>query len=251
MDLDGAPLSTTGPLSQTVTITRDGLWTELPVKVTYPTGGMDTMSFTANTPNLVYGKAAGDSASNYLYGTNGQVDSLWAQGTLALHAFLETGTGLPDSVRAGGTDSLRTQYTYDAQRRVLDGEGRQWAYDDLRLRSDLWECRQCRRAWRRSLAHPKVSDAFGRDTADFAKGATYWVRTQYDTLNRVAKTWHRSVSNDTTVVTYDALVPTRVKVSGGSLYKTTSNALGWPTANSWCRGHDRSRAAIAMIWEDG
>jgi RHS repeat-associated protein len=45
----------------------------------------------------------------------------------------------------------------------------------------------------------------------------------------VVKTWHRSVSGDTTVTTYDALFPTRVKVPGGSLYKSTLNALGWLT----------------------
>jgi YD repeat-containing protein len=143
VDLDGAPLSTTGPLSQTVTVTRDGLWTELPVKVTYPTGGVDTMQFAANTPNLTYGQPAGDSASNYLYGVNGQLDSLWSQGTLALHAFLHSGTGLADSVRVGGTDSLMTQYTYDAQRRVLtvrDVNGHTATY--VRLRSDVWERRQ-------------------------------------------------------------------------------------------------------------
>jgi len=45
------------------------------------------------------------------------------------------------------------------------------------------------------------------------------------------KTWHRSVSGDTAVTTYDALFPTRVRTPGGSLYKTTVNALGWPTTS--------------------
>jgi YD repeat-containing protein len=186
------------------------------------------MQYTPNTPNLTYGQSAGDSAYNARYGANGQLDSLWTQGDLAFHAFLQSATGLTDSVRAGGTDSLLTVYTYDAHRRVLtvkdaNGHTTTYAYDAASGNVD-------------SVVAPgglfavRKFDAFGRDTADFAKGVTYWVRTQYDTLNRVVKTWPRSVSGDTTTVTYDALFPTRVKTPGGSVFKSTTNASGWITA---------------------
>jgi len=146
VNADGRSLVTTTPLNQTTTVVRDPSWTEVPIRVTGADGGTDTLSYTADTPNLVRAVAAGDSAVNYHYGVAGQVDSVWTKGQLAERAFLNSTTTLTDSIRAGSSDSLTTHYTYDSYHRPVSGNRREWACGDLSLRCGLREPGQHHRA---------------------------------------------------------------------------------------------------------
>jgi len=229
VNLDGQPIVVNEPLSHTTTIVRDGSWTDLPTRITHPNGGTDTLAFTANTPNLTRLVAAGDSVRNFHYGVSGEQDSTWTLGQLARRDFLNGTTGLADSTRLGGKDSLTSKFTYDTQRRLAtakDVSGHQTGYHYDPVFGNVDSASVPGTAYMKRLF-----DAFGRDTAHVAKGAMYWERTKYDTLNRVIKVWHKGFSGDTVTTTYDAgSFVTRVTVPRGTtVYKTESDALGRPT----------------------
>ena len=52
-------------------------------------------------------------------------------------------------------------------------------------------------------------DRFGRDSASRSSGTLIWTQTLYDSLNRVRKSWHTGINNDTTIIVYDDLYPVR------------------------------------------
>ena len=224
VDRWGQPVSITDPGARITTITRSGM---LPVKIAYPSGGIDTMAYALGTPLVTYLKTAGDSVVNYHYsGGHNQVDSVWGAGQWAERRFLDS-LGRIDSIRYASSDSVKVRYAYDAYNRVTsrtDPEGHtvSYYYDPVFGNMDST-------SGPGHVGSVLRMDAFGRDTATRMIGSPVWQHNTYDTLNRVRKSWHPGILNDTTIVVYDSLYPVSVRVPGGLVYKLAYNALGWPT----------------------
>ena len=220
----GQPLVITDPASRVTTVVRSGI---LPIRVSRPTGGTDTISYVTNTPLMSYYRMAGDSAVNYHYGTANQMDSTWGTGQPTVVRFLQATTGRVDSLWTNHEDSSKIRLTYDTYNRLTSYQDpgyhiTSYHYDAIVGNVD-------------SVTSPgnlytlQRFDGLGRDTAAWNKGDPYWVHTTYDSLNRPKKTWHVGASNDTTIMTYDALYVTQVTTPGGQLNKFEVNALGWLT----------------------
>lgn len=224
VDSLGQPTDILFPTGVWSYVHRNGL---LPYEVVHGGIGTDTIQYYSGTPFVSRVRTVGDSAVNYHYGAKGQIDSVWGPGLPLEQRYLNTPTGRTDSIQYNHEDSTKIRFTYDSWNRVLTSKDPKFhitAYrydpvfgniDSMGLPSNLYSLHRF--------------DQFGRDSATWRSGASSWTRTLYDSLNRVRKTWHASLANDTTVITYDDLYPVRVLTPGGQVNKFEVNALGWIT----------------------
>jgi RHS repeat-associated protein len=221
VDRWGAPLSVTNPLGSVTSILRDGV-TGLPIRVTYPWGGKDSLTYTAQGL-LSMTQSTGKGTTRMRYGAYAQVDSVW--GDVPPVRYVLGSGGRVDSVRYASNPVNTVRYTYDGRGRRLtmqdpSGALRRWTFDASTGNTT-----------EDSLPGKRVTtltrDGYGRVTAVARTGAPS--RTLYfDVLNRIDSVAD-GVSSLPTRFQYDGDHLRRVQDPKGQVYRYAYNPLGWLT----------------------
>jgi RHS repeat-associated protein len=217
VDAWGQPLVITDGVSRQTTILRNGI---LPVKITNPAGGSDSLAY--DSRGLIsYRKAAGQTAARLYYttsrwglpdsivqpghpkvaltiGTNGHVDAIKIENVLTR---LRADSKGRDTLVLEHDTTRRTQYRYDAAFGQLDSVHAPG-----------------------SFFSKTVYDGYGRDSVLRVVGQPART-TLYDNLNRVTE-FRDGVNAVPTRFSYDKLYRIRVQDPDSQVFRFQVNALG-------------------------
>lgn len=202
----------------------------LPIQILYPDGRVSKMTYLNGTPLLTSHESglSEDGEKIYLaYDNKNRVDSVWGPRQASQRLFLDSISGRVDSIRFGSSDSNVTRYNYDGMNRVIQKRDERmnisiYKYDSIFGNLDTIVSQIGSKVIR-------VFDQHGRDSLLWSSGQDYWSIILYDLMNREVKTWSLGAFDDTTLTTYNALLPTRIRTAGGQVHKFEYNDLGWST----------------------
>lgn len=220
VDRWGQPLQTVDPLHRVTTVTRSGLY---PIAISYPDGSVDSTTFTNGL--LTQARPAGHATTYIHYGAFAQPDSIWGGGTAAQRIFVNSSTGVVDSVWHAGPTPNVARFTYGTLGRVLTvadeaGHTTTYRYDTLWGSVDSVTAPN---GW----TTQEGFDAHGRDTVSIS-GVDSAVYTRYDLVNRMTSRF-QGVGAASIQLTYDGLFATDVQDRNSNVTHTDFDALGRTT----------------------
>jgi RHS repeat-associated protein len=221
VDKWGAPVSVTNPLSTVTSILRDAV-TGLPIRVTYPWGGKDSLQYDADgLPTMM--QSTGKGTTRLRYGDYAEVDSVWGDVPPARYGIGSGGRIMWARYASNPANTVTYTHTGRGQMKTMQdpsGAVRRWGYDPNTGNTVA-----------DTLPGTRVTtltqDSYGRVTQVARTGSPS--RTLYlDVLNRIDSIAD-GVNAARTHLAYDGDFLTRVQDPKGQVYRFAHNALGWLT----------------------
>jgi RHS repeat-associated protein len=215
----GQPVMVRSPLGDSTLFWYSG--SGLVTGLTYPWGSGDSYTYDSRG-RLTSATPAGQATRNFRYGAFGQVDSTWGTDQAALRMFLNPTTGVADSIRIAGQDSIKIRNYFDSRRRLTritdpDGHNTYFHYEVT------FGNRDSVLAEGNGFVRDSF-DTYGRIRLSQAHNGP-WSRVVYDLLNRPIEVYD-SLGATPTVLTYNQLDLIRVRDPKLQVYRFDVDNLG-------------------------